>query len=84
MYRQVQFVTQITGRRRFQRSAETIDAARPARAYCRASSAGLAGAWSSLDHLVGAQHQAHWDLDTQGSRSRQVDDELEYGRRLDW
>ena len=47
MYGQVQFVTQVTARRRFQRSAETIDAACPARACCRASSAGRGRALAS-------------------------------------
>src|SRR5262249_36686572 len=39
---------------------------------------------SSLDHLVGAGEQRCRYFDPQGPRGRQIDDEIEFGRLLDW
>jgi hypothetical protein len=46
----------------------------PARAYCRASSAGRVGAWASLDDLVGAgeERDRNWQIDLLGCF--QIDD----------
>jgi hypothetical protein len=41
-------------------------------------------AWISLfDYLVGAEQDRSWNVDADGLRSLQVDDELELGRLLD-
>ena len=39
---------------------------------------------SSLDHLVGAQQERLWDFEAEGFCSGQIDDEIEFGRLLDW
>src|SRR5262245_59468050 len=36
----------------------------------------------SFDHLVGASEQGRWDFEAKCFRGREVDDDLEFGRRL--
>jgi hypothetical protein len=43
------------------------------------------GHWSpSLDHLVGAAEQQWWHFEVQRLAGLEIDDQLEFGRPLDW
>ena len=56
----------------------------PARACCRASSAGRVGAWGSLDHFVGAGEQRWRHGKAKRLGGVQVDHKLIFRRRLYW
>src|SRR6516225_9525097 len=53
-----------------------------ARACCRASSAGRAGAWGSLDDLVGAANERERDREPERLCGLEVDDQLDFHRLL--